>query len=508
MVPSALISQGGLPPIQKNLKEGLFPLFFAFGLLLPFLSQAQYVDFNPRMERALDDIVHLRYGKLHQKITRERAEHPQNCAADYLEAASICIALFVNESPAGFARQEPRLEVLLEKLASLPDSSPYQRLLQGEILLGTAILQGKYGHTWAAAWRFSQAYSLLKTNYSRFPHFAPTYLPWGVLTTAIGSLPENYQMIASLLGFEGNVARGLTLIRRGYYQCQANQRWQFYKGYHGFVYAFVYQQLDLKPAPTLPELGLPVASSSFFIYLHAQHLLEQGKAPQAYTLLQQRPQGEGLLPFPFLHYLSGKIALSVAPQEARLHFRRFLRQSQNEIYRNSSQRYLAWYHLLKGQADSVAYWRERLLQGSPGASGADEQARREARLGWKPTLVKARLAFDGGRYFETLLLLEAAPPAQWAPWAKLEWYYRKARAHQALTEYPQAQKAYQQALQFTPAQNSYALGNTMLQLGHLALRTQDTAAARQWYQRCLRYAEYPFFEGIHQKAKTQLSTLR
>ena len=504
---AATSTSQGLRAFLQNIKEGLLPLFFCGALLLGAGVSAQHVHFNPRMEKALQDIVHLRYAALHQKLSQERKQHPQNRAADYLEAASICISLFVNERSEGFTQKEPRLEALLEKLETVPEKEPYQRLLRGEILLGTAILQGKYGHTWAAAWRFSKAYKLLKTNYERFPNFAPNYLPWGVLMAAIGSLPESYQMIAGLLGFEGDVDRGLQLVRQGYYQCQNTSRWRFYKGYHGFVYAFVYQQLEIKPAPTLSQLGLPVASSSFFIYLHAQELLDQGKAPEAYTLLQERPQGEGLLAFPFLHYLTGKVALSVAPEKAGPHFHRFLRESENEIYRNSSQRFLAWYHLLQGEKDSVAYWRQRLLQAPPGASGADEQARREARLGWNPTLVRARLAYDGGRYHETLYLLKNAPPERLASWAKLEWHYRKARAHQALQAYQQAQKHYQRGLAHPPVENSYALGNSVLQLGNLALRARDTSAARRWYQRCLSYTDYPFYEGIQQKAKARLSGL-
>ena len=493
--------------LLQILKEGFLPLFFCGTLLSGSAASAQHVDFNARMEKALQDIVHLRYGALHQKLRQERKKHPQNRAADYLEAASICIALFVNERVEGFTQEEPRLETLLERLETVPEKDPYQKLLRGEIMLGTAILQGKYGHTWAAAWRFSKAYKLLKTNYERFPEFAPNYLPWGVLMTAIGSLPESYQVIAGLLGFAGDVDSGLALIRQGYYQCQNTARWRFYKGYHGFVYAFVYQQLEIKPAPTLPQLGLPVASSSFFIYLHAQELLDQGKATKAYILLQKRPQGEGLLPFPFLHYLTGKVALSVAPEKAGPHFHRFLRESENDIYRNSSQRFLAWYHLLRREKDSVAYWRERLLQAPPGASGADEQARREARLGWNPTLVRARLAYDGGRYHEALHLLKNDPPAHLANWARLEWHYRQGRAYQALHAYQKAQKHYQRGLRSPPTENSYALGNSTLQLGNLALKAQDTSTARQWYQRCLNYTDYPFYEGIHQKAKARLSGL-
>lgn len=468
----------------------------------------QYVDFQPRMQQAMQALTEMRYPDLQRLLALERRERPQNRAADYLEAASICVELFVRQGPERYEAREARLEILLERIGQLPDEEPYKKLFLGEIQLGRAILLGKYGNQWKAAWFFSKTYHLLKSNQEQFPRFAPHDVPWGVLQAALGSLPRNYQTLAGLLGFQGDLEKGMELIRRGYQGCQEKEQWQFYRPYHAFVYVFASQQLDRPQAPTFPELGVPVAKSGFLIYLQARLLLEQGQAREALQLLQQRPQGDSYMEFPFLHYLTGKAALIAAPQQASAHFRRYLSHEEETIYRNSTHRYLAWYYLLEDQRDSVAALRQRILTEAPGISGADKQARAEARRGWNIRLVRARLEFDGGAPAKALALLDTSLISEnLQPWERVEWHYRRGRAFQRLENWYAARKSYHRALEVPGEVLTYARGNSALQLAHLYDQARRLSAARKYYQRSLEYSNYPFYEGIHQKAKAGLSQL-
>lgn len=474
----------------------------------PDPARGQYVAFQPRMQEAMQALTEMRYQDLERSLAREREERPQNRAADYLEAASICVELFVRQGPERYEARKARLESLLERIEQLPDDEPYKKLFLAEIQLGRAILLGKYGSQWKAAWFFSKTYHLLKSNQERFPEFAPHDVPWGVLQAALGSLPANYQTLAGLLGFKGDLEQGMQLIRRGYQDCQAQEKWQFYQPYHAFVYVFACQQLDRPQAPSFPELGIPVAKSGFLIYLQARLLLEEGRAQEALELLQQRPRGDAYLDFPFLHYLTGKAALIAAPQQARDHFGRYLSYREESIYRNSAHRYLAWYYLLQDQPDSVAALRQRILTEAPGSSGADKQARSEARRGWNARLVRARLAFDGGAPTKTLNLLDTSLiPENSQAWERVEWYYRRGRAWQRLENWEAARKNYHRALEVPGEVRTYARGNSALQLAHLYDQAQQPSAARTYYERSLDYSDYPFFEGVHQKAKAGLSQL-
>ncbi|MDZ7847469.1 MAG: hypothetical protein U5L96_12230 [Owenweeksia sp.] len=191
-----------------------------------------------------------------------------------------------------------------------------------------------------------QSLRLPHQNFRQHPDFKPTYIPLGVLNAAIGSLPEDYRSLASLLGFEGSVSRGMALLSGAYSKLSADPNTQFYNSYAGFVYSFVSFQLDPGSSVSPHSLGLPVGSSSFLIYLQARIELAKGRPLAAAKWLAQRPSGDRYQSFHYLNYLQGKVLLGLEPDQRPEYFWRYIRQSKNELYLKSSYRYLSWYYLL------------------------------------------------------------------------------------------------------------------------------------------------------------------
>ncbi len=501
-----------MPTSRKgNSPIGHWGVYLALVLFFGNLPQSrgQKAEFSPNMQAALADIAHLRYPQLKKRLSNERIFNRGNRVPDYLEAAALCIELFVNQNEEAFASRESELNALITRLEELPDDDPYKGVFLGEIYLAKASLQGQYQRNLKAAWLFFKAYKLLQENQEQHPEFVPNYLPWGVLNAAIGSLPDNYRNIASFLGFSGSIDKGLSLVQKAYRASVRDEEWAFYQPYFGFVFAYLQFQLEAGKQLNLEDFGLKVEQSSFYIFLQSEMLLEAGNAEGAFKLLQARPRGSAYLPFPYLDYLSGKVALSVEPRRADVFFHRYLSHSQNPNYLKSSCRYLAWYHLLRGDRDSVAYYRQAVLAKGLEFTGADQQALSEARNGFNLSLIKARLAFDGGRYEEALQLLpeEKQPLCCPQDWAACEFYYRRGRSLQALGLYPEAEEAYRKATAEELAEMSYAYGNSWLQMGQMAEERKQMRQAAKYYQICLQYRDYPFYEGVHQKAKTGLSRL-
>ena len=478
--------------------------FFTVGLM------AQKAEFTPVMQQGLADIAHLRYQDLQEKLTRERILNKGNRVPDYLEAAALCIELFVNETEETYNQREPELNALINRLEELPDEEPFKRVFLGEIYLAQASLQGKFQNNIQAAWLFYKAYSLLQENYQRYPNFAPTYVPWGVLNAAIGSLPNAYRNIASFLGFNGDIALGLRLVRKGYYSCLASESYRFYQPYFGFVYCYVNYQLEGNEKVDLYKLGLNVPQSSFFIYLHSKILLEQGKTQKALALLQQRPAGPGYLEFNYLYYLTGKIALTLDDPKAIFYFRQYLNKAHNQNYFKSTYRFMAWHYLLNQQEDSVALYRSKILGAGSTFAGADQQAVVEAQRGFNALLIQARLKFDGGFYPEVVRLLAAEQREKHCqkPWEHAEFHYRKARAFQELGLTDKAIESYEAALAVPQAPATYAVGNSALQLAGVLEARGQYPQSKKYYQLALSFKDFPFYEGIHQKAKTGLTRLK
>ena len=58
------------------------------------------------------------------------------------------------------------------------------------------------------------------------------------------------------------------------------------------------------------------------------------------------------------------------------------------------------------------------------------------------------------------------------------------------------------------APDSYALGNSALQMGLIYERMNKPDVAKLYFKKALRYDQYPFYEGIHQKAKAGIDRLK
>lgn len=482
---------------------------FLFLSLLCFNLSAQKVSFNPAMSEALKALAEVRYGDLESILIAERLENPENRVADYLEVASICIRGFFVEDEAWFLAQEDRLEELIAKVEQLPKKEPYKRVFLAEMALGIAGVQGKFKHNIKAAWGFYRAYNLLSDNLEAFPNFIPTLIPFGVLQTAVGSLPSDYKSMASLFGFKGDIEKGLGMIRKAYYYSLADPKLKPHQDYFGFVYAYVNFELKTEEQVSLYTLGMDVRASSFFLYLEAQQELRSGDAAEALNLLQSRPEGPEYLKIPFFDYYTGKIALMVNPEEANVRLREFIEESKDSENRKSAYRYLAWYHLLKGEQAKAEEYRQKILSDREETlTGSDKQARDEANRGFNIFLIRARLDFDAGRYAK---VVEELKPVEinkhcTKDWEKQEFFYRRARALQELGLDDQAIPTFLKAMEYKSI-STFSLANSTLQVAILFEERGNWSQARKYFEDALALENYPFHEGIQQKAKAGLQRL-
>lgn len=476
--------------------------------LLSLTSVAQSVDFNANMQNGIKAIAELRGNDLQAILAQERQVNPENRVSDYLEGAALCIRIFFAENEDYSDSKSKRLDFLFSRLEDLPDGEPYKRVLLAELSLGRAGVYGKFKSNIKAAWLFYRAYNLLSDNYEKFPQFAPTLIPLGVLQTAVGSLPEDYKSMASLFGFDGNIELGLKMIREAYYYSIADPKLKFHQSYFGFVYAYVNFELATDEQVSLVTLDMNVKGSSFFSFLEAQQLLANGQASGALKLMENRPQGEAYVSIPFFDYYTGKIALMTRPEKAERYLLNFLKDSRDNENIKSTYRYLAWYHLLKGESAKAKEYQQKILLEPVTITGSDKQAVEEAKRGFNVFLIKARLDFDAGRY--TKIVNDLDPKKLSAigdeDWVKQEFYYRRARAFQELGFKDKARESFLKAVSWSDYE-SYSLGNSLLQLGLLFEEKGDAKASKRYFLQTLSVKSYAFHEGVHQKARAGLERL-
>jgi len=476
--------------------------------LLSLSSAAQSVDFNANMQNGINAITELRGNDLQVILAKERKVNPENRVSDYLEGVAMCIRIFLAENEDYYQSKSERLDFLISRLEDLPDNEPYKRVFLAELYLGRAGVYGKFKSNIKAGWLFYQAYNLLGDNYKKFPQFAPTLVPFGVLKTAVGSLPDDYKSIASLFGFNGDIELGLKMIRQAYYYSIADPKLKFHQSYFGFVYAYVNFELATNEQVSLSTLDMNVKGSSFFSSLEAQQLLANGQASAALQLMENRPKGEGYINIPFFDYYTGKIALMVQPEKSERYFLNFLKDSRDNGNIKSTYRYLAWYHLLKGEKAKAKEYQQKILMEPTTVTGSDKQAVEEAKRGFNVFLIRARLDFDAGRYTKIVKDLDPnnLSVIDDEVWVQQEFYYRRARAFQELGFKDKALESFLKAVSWSDYE-SYALGNSLLQLGFLFEEKGDIKASRRYFLQTLGLKSYAFHEGVQQKARVGLERL-
>ncbi len=478
-------------------------------LVLPWALGAQSIEFTDNLRTAFGKIAELRFEEAEKLIAKEEQRSPDNLALAYMKGALVSINLFINESENEFDNRHSEIEGYIAVLEKAPDSDPQKKFMIGQLRLAMAILHGRFQNNFSAGWQFYKAYNLLKNNYRDFPDHAPTYVPLGVLYVAIGSLPDGYQSIASIIGIKGDVKEGMKLIKNGYYRVLNDEQNRVYQQFFGFVYSYISLEFEGNTDISPESLGLDYSKSSYLSYMQARVEIDRGNARKALTLLKKRPKGKGYQPFHYLDYYTGRVALSFSPDTAYLYLNKYLNQTISGNYKKSTYRYLSWYGMLKNDKDLILMYREKVMREGTLNTGADKQAYREAQQAFNEVLIKGRIYFDGGLYDKAAayMLSKENMLSKFGTEDKVEYYYRLGRIFQEKREAQSAITYFKRALSFPLEESTFPQANASLQLASVLEENGNLKEARVYYEKTLTFKGFPFYEGLHQKAKTGLNRI-
>jgi len=477
-------------------------------VVITLAAPAQQYPFSPRMVIAHKMLYTLQHDSLQVLTQQELDKTPKQAAALYLRASVRVLDLLLNYQYEQYKQQIPELEKVADQLALLPEDNPFAKHLQSELLLGIAALHYRYDHAMNAGLVVLKAHKLLRKNLTEFPDFAPTRLLCGIFYAEVATLPDSYQFIAGLFGFQADAQGGFAMMREAYADLAAHPQLHFLTRQYGIMYAYAHFQLTGSDEVSPLSLGMKVEESALTIYVQAQIWLNHGYKRQAYALMRQMPQGEKYRVLPYMLYHTGKLAMAFERKEARPFLEFFIAQDREQSYVKSACRYLCWYYLLQGQKDSAQLMQQRALRWGNALADEDRQALSQMQHPQNPSLVHAELLFDAGAYAEAIALLEQREAKEPFVQAReqLQYFYRLARCHHEAGQGERAILFYKKCLQTLPDQSSLMHANSALYTG-LLLREAQPEQARAFFNRCLQYQDYPYDDSVQQRAKNELSNL-
>jgi tetratricopeptide (TPR) repeat protein len=489
---------------------------FMIPLLIFFeWSSATVAQISPNLAQAYHQTTKLRLGVAKQYLAKEKNNQDAVAVAfgQYVENYADMVTLLVSDDPALFSQLAPRQDQRMTMLDKLPETSPYRQFLKAEIRMHWAFVKLKFGRELSASWDIIKAYKLLDENARRFPDFVPTFKSLGLLHVLVGSAPQNYQWVAKVLGLRGNIQQGLREVNR------VVQRDTLFKTEAQLIqillHAYVLKYSE-KQNVELRQL-VDKEPDNLLIYFFATTVsMKDGRGPQALEWLERRPTGVSYLAFPFLDYLKGEILLQKGDYlAAEAQLKRFLGQYRGQNFLKDVQWKLFLCQWLRNNDAAARLYIEKVLTVGQTVVESDKAAEKFAQSFLKnkvslaqKTLLKARLAFDGGYLEEALRILQPLSETQFnTTYLRAEFNYRLGRVHQKRQELDAAVPRYERAVALSAAEQYYFGATSALQLGYIYQSKGQKAKAIAYFRQALDYPKHEYKNSTDNKARAALTEM-
>ncbi|AKD54827.1 tetratricopeptide repeat protein [Spirosoma radiotolerans] len=487
---------------------GLYPVFLF--LFLPLLAGAQGFAWTPGLQRAYADLQKL---DAQSAWTLVAQESPDNGVRIFLDDYADMLRLVTSDDEQLFSAISDREDDRLDALKKLDGSSPWQRVLLAEVRLHWAFVKLKFGKEVSASWDVIRAYKLLADNQKRFPTFLPTYKSLGTLHVMIGSVPDNYAWVASLLGLHGNVQQGQQELIR------AQQDAIF--GLEARLIDLMVRAYVLKfstaDGQTLKQLVNDHPDNLLLHFFGATIEQKNGHSEQALAYLSTRPIGKNYLTLPVIENILGDIFLQKGQYStATAHFQQFLATYKGHNFLKDSyyKLFLCQWLANKADANSLVYLKKVTTVGHTTVESdkaaqkfAESYLQKGASLNQK-VLMRARLASDGGFTDSALAYLRPYTEATFDLTVdKAEYTYRMGRIFQRRNDNDAAIPYLSRALTLSePDQLSFG-ATAALQLGYIYQQKNDRPRARVFFKKALSFKRHEYKNSIDNKARAALSQL-
>ncbi len=480
--------------------------FYILFVFWGFCAHAQE-EFSPLMKSVYADIFEFKHEQAGGRIDSLSQEGAESWGLAYLHLSRVYVQYMAQDDPAGYEGQRDQMADWCDEMEDEEATSLSYYLIMGDMYMQMSSIEAKYNNTWKSAQYALSALDLLNEGKDAYPESEILKLGTGLLNVAVGSLPDNYKWVASMLGFEGDVSAGLADLEEALEATRSGD----YRYLHDkllFINTYVKFQLNRDESASLTSLGEDPASNPLLAYLEAKILDVQGKNDELIELLIHVQALEDRLSFPHLSYFLGRAKLARGDSDANVALEQFLSEHKGKHFIKSTLRYLHWYYRLQNNLVKSEEYRRRVLTEGDDYVGADLQALREMEGDLLPSgLLRARLGYDAGKFEDALELLDAELYASLQLETDLlEFHYRRGRIFQQLGDELAAIRHFKACTQYQLDPMNFERVNAELQLA-LLLEVTQPDSAKVHYKQVLSFKDYPWYEGCQQKAKAGLERL-
>lgn len=416
-----------------------------------------------------------------------------NSAVYYQLHFNAFLRAFVSESDQDYREYRRIKAAALDHYKMLSDTSPYQRFLASDVYFYAGTLMAKRGEYYNSAMAVRKAWNLIEQNHQLFPHFIANNKTRGILKVYLSTVPESYDWVTRLLGFEGNLNQGLRLLKTLTEYRDGNKCMEGVIQETQYMYAYALLHVAKKNAIAWNEMlkcTEDYQSNLLSSYFRSLMALKLNKNEIAFKTLAQRPRSEMYTPFHTLLYHFGIVKLQRGDSSAIHELKQFLQYNNGENFIKSCYQKMSWYYVLEGKMEWANYYKSQIELFGVRVYDEDKQAERYAKKELPhPTILRARLLYDGGYYkraydvLNTLSIKDLMGLDQ-----KAEFCYRKGRILEKLGYAERALNMYEACSIFARNSEEYYGAYACIFAGDIYASQQKKELSLKFYKRALTYS--------------------
>ena len=482
-------------------------------ICLFFFTSVVKADFiiNARLIDAQNYISKLQLNNGQALIDAEKKENPKNQATYFLENYIDIYRIIATQNKEEYKKLLPNRDIRLEILSKKTAPSPYYLYSQADVHLQWAFVKSQNGDYLSAAMDFRSAFKLLEKNESLYPNFVFNNKDIGILKVIIGTIPDGYKWIASIVGLSGNYEEGMGMMRKFIASSANTHQLSIELQSAKILYCLLQVNFEKNKINNWKltdkytsdyETNLMSACIRAFV-AHKCDMTDEG-----IKNLLVKPHSKDYVNFYYTDYLLGSMKLTRLDADAAFYLKKFVSLCPNKSLYEETYTKLAWCYILRGDTDNYHLYtglskkykesdKQWILLPSQG--GVNKLP--------NTTLLKTRLLADGGYYSLAEQELLTFSNKNVSDLERVEYYYRLAKICQETNKFQKAIDNYMLVIKLGTSHNIYIIPNSHLQLGIIYDKLGNKDLASNHYNQVLRYKNYQYKYSIEQKAKAGISMM-
>jgi tetratricopeptide (TPR) repeat protein len=458
---------------------------------------------QPAEQAVYRQLLNLEVSKARRVIANQNTP-----VALYLASLSEALELLISENESLFYTYEIAFKKRLQLLSKAYPKSPQALHATAELRLHWALVYLKFGHDFDAAWNIRQSFVLTQDCLHAYPQFIAAQKTAGLLNILLGSVPDKYQWVLSVLAMRGSVEEGIRQLKALQFSDNTVLATE------ASLMLYLAQGLLLQqPQHALAELSVwpQEKHTRLSLFLAAVLAIKNSESEKALTYLQTLNSMPGEISLAYANYLKGEVYLHKGDYPAAIaSYQDFLTlYSGNNFSKDAYYKIALCYWLLnnKQKADEVA---EKARLTGREYTEADRHAAKSLaeREFPNPILLKIRYATDGGYYETALRIIESVKTEHFTKLKdQTEFTYRKARLYHKLNQLETGKSLYLKTISLSGNNPWYFAPNACLQLGYLLMEDGEKEQAAFYFRQALSYKKHDYKNSIDSKARSALSRL-